>query len=380
MIGPLPPPAHGVAIMTQQLARLDDGTFPLVHLDTSDRRDLTNVGAIDITNVVLAVSALAGLVRLLVTSRPRLVYLPVSQSKAGFLRDGLMLLLARAFGVPSVIHAHGGGFDDFYVRSRAGWRWYMRLALSGVASIIVLAKSQRGQFEKWGSRADVVVVPNAVEDEWRSGIPSREGRRTLTVLFLGSLIGEKGFIDVLESVPKVVAACPTSQFVFAGQRAWSPADAQDVRALMDDEVVSRHVRLVGAVDPETRHDLLEGADVLVFPPRWEEGHPLVVLEAMSSGVPVVVTPSGGIRETVADGVEGIVVSPHEPSAIGEALELLLSNPESRARMGEAARRAYESRYRPEMWLERMRGVLSEASQNVSRRRVPWKSASPSEKT
>ena len=78
-----------------------------------------------------------------------------------------------------------------------------------------------------------------------------------------------------------------------------------------------------------------GADVLVLP-SIVEGSALVVLEAMASGLPVVVTPNVG-ADQVCDGVEGFVVPIRAPVEIASRLELLADDVELRARMGAASR-------------------------------------------
>jgi glycosyltransferase involved in cell wall biosynthesis len=106
------------------------------------------------------------------------------------------------------------------------------------------------------------------------------------------------------------------------------------------------------------------ADLLVFPPRWEEGQGLVAIEAMSAGLPVVATASGGLSETVRDGVEGLIVPKCDPAAIADSVARLLDEPDLRARLGAAGRARFEAEYTIETWQARMsdafRAALEEA--------------------
>ena len=83
--------------------------------------------------------------------------------------------------------------------------------------------------------------------------------------------------------------------------------------------------------------LLNDFDVFVLASR-HEGLPLTILEAMSSGLPVVATDVGSVGETVENGVNGFLVPPDRPKAIAEALDRLLRDSALRLRMGEAGRR------------------------------------------
>jgi glycosyltransferase involved in cell wall biosynthesis len=80
------------------------------------------------------------------------------------------------------------------------------------------------------------------------------------------------------------------------------------------------------------------ADSSVFVlPAIEDGYPLVVLEAMASGRPVVVSENTGTKDAVRDGVDGFVVPIRSPDALAEKLQWLLDHPAERAAMGRAAR-------------------------------------------
>jgi glycosyltransferase involved in cell wall biosynthesis len=101
------------------------------------------------------------------------------------------------------------------------------------------------------------------------------------------------------------------------------------------------VRFVGKV-PDVR-PLLRAADVLVRP-SLNEGMSNVVLEAMASGLPVVATRTGGLREQIEDDVTGILVSPRDADALANAIVALLQDGGRRVRLGSAARVRAEHKY------------------------------------
>ena len=83
--------------------------------------------------------------------------------------------------------------------------------------------------------------------------------------------------------------------------------------------------------------LYQLADAFVFPSSYE-AFPLVALEAAASGLPVLATPVNGIRELVQDGANGFLIS-RQPRSIADRLNQLAADPQLRARLGRAARRA-----------------------------------------
>jgi glycosyltransferase involved in cell wall biosynthesis len=345
------------------------GGWDVTFVDTSDHRGLGNVGRLDIRNVALALGHIIQFVCKLAWNRPDTVYLPLSQGLAGFARDAALLLLSRLTSARVVIHAHGGQYRAFYRRMPTAGRALMRLCLSDVDVIVVLADCHRAQFEGWASpRTRVVVVPNGIEDEWPNGPPRRDASAGKTVLFLGNLHVMKGFMDVLQAVPAVLSVVPQARFVFAGGPRWDERTSAAVREQLRNPVVRRATVFAGVVGSEERHQLLEKAEVLVFPPRWEEGQGLVVLEAMSAGLPVVATASGGLSETVRADVEALVVPRSDPDAVAAGIVRLLQQPDLRTSMGKAARERFESEYTLDLWMHRMSWVLERDSRVASQPR------------
>ncbi|PWU18672.1 MAG: hypothetical protein C5B48_14510 [Candidatus Rokuibacteriota bacterium] len=94
---------------------------------------------------------------------------------------------------------------------------------------------------------------------------------------------------------------------------------------------------------EDARGLIAAFDVLAVPSRYE-GFPLVALEGMSAGVPVIASAVGGLVEAIEDGETGILVPPDDVEALRAALARLLEDPDERARLGARARERVSSRF------------------------------------
>ena len=105
-------------------------------------------------------------------------------------------------------------------------------------------------------------------------------------------------------------------------------------------------------------ELLAGSQVFVLPTKWE-GFPISILEAMRAGLPVIASDVGGVREAVGEGETGFLVPRGDAATLRARLEMLLKQPDLRARLGAAGRRRYEARFGLERMLKKTRAVYDE---------------------
>lgn len=188
--------------------------------------------------------------------------------------------------------------------------------------------------------AEVAVVPNVT-----GGLPvapsgEPEGERGY-LLFVGRLRIRKGVEVLLEALRELRRRVPKAVLRVAGDGEHRAALERRVKELELESAVA----FLGTCDAARVRTLLRGAAALVVPSTYE-GMPLVVLEAMEAGVPVVASRVSGIPEVVVDGETGWLAPPEEPEALARALEAVLAHPEEARRRGATGRARVEERYRP----------------------------------
>ncbi len=354
-IGPLPPPLNGMTVMTAYvLTSLSAQGVQVVHFDASDHREVGNVGRLDSRNVWLAFRHGFELYQATERIRPKAVYLPIAQSTLGLLRDSLFFLAARRRRIPVVVHLHGAAFGEFYRRANPLVRAMTRFCLAGTRKVIVLGESLRGVFEGLVDPERVVVVPNGIPDL----PPVAGGERQATgphIVYISNLSIGKGYTDLVEAAYEVLKMHPSARFTLAGEWARFSESGPIVEGLARLGVADR-VSIGASVVGLRKHELLRSADVFVFPPRQLEGQPVVLLEAMSHGLPVITTPRGGIPDTVVEGKTAVLVPPGDPKALAEAISSLIDDPVRRRTMGSAGRSLYEERFKA----DRFGAALAEA--------------------
>lgn len=359
IIGPTPPPFHGVALAIRLL--LDSAVadrFSLSHLDLADRRGIQHVNKPDFHDVLLFVRQWLKLVGMLIALHPRMSYLVLSQSTIGFLRDSLLIWPAYLTGSHVVLHLHGGYFREWFLGRSWLMKLYVKAVLRGVTRAIVLGESLKDQFDGLIDERRISVVPNGIE--WSSvsigrNVP-RSGSR-FRILHLSTLSHLKGALVLLRAIPFVVHWRKDVEFIFAGP--WSHAeDQQWADNFICQEKLETYVSFTGQVDGAEKTTLFDSADVFIFPGVQQEGQPLVVLEAMAAGLPVIFTDRGCLRDTVPDGEAGLEVQIGDSRQLADRILWLLDHPEVIKEMGARGRKRYEDLYTKQRHIERMIEVFA----------------------
>ena len=349
LVGPLPPPIHGVTISTERLLssplreKLD-----LRHLDTSDHRSMETVGALDIRNVTLGLASYWDLLRLCLSRRPDAVYVPISQTALGFLRDSVYLLLPKLFGAAIVIHLRGGHFGRFYAGTNALMRWYIDLSMRCVERVIVLGQVFKPIFAAWIDDGHIDVVPNGT-DLVIEGVAEKlrqPNRGSLTVTYLSNLVPTKGIEEFVRMALDIAAAESDVSFAVAGD--WlQPGTAAEraVNGLLASAGAADRIRFLGEVQGAAKAALLARTDIYVLPTYYPfEGQPNAIVEAMAAGCAVVSTDHAAIPETVLDGETGIIVPQRDVAALTQAVRRLCRDRDSLWAMAKASYARYREGY------------------------------------
>jgi len=366
IIGPTPPPYHGVAVAIRTLldSKLTE-SFDVSHLDLADRRGIGHVNNPDWHDVVLFVRQWFRLWRLLLTGRPHVVYLVLSQTTLGFIRDSLLIWPAVLTGAKIVAHLHGGALRDWYESSWAPIRLYARAVLGTVAKMIVLGETFRGMFAGLIPDERIAVVPNGVElscDEPRRNPPS--GTRPWRILHLNTLNRMKGTLILLAALPTVLRHRRDVAFIFAGS--WShPLHRQTAEWYIGQHRLEPYITFVGEVTGSAKDAVLQSSDVFVFPGIQQEGQPMVVLEAMAAGLPIIYTNQGCLRETVVNGECGVEAYTNDPYDLALRICALLDHAEDQRQFGRNARRRCELHFSKDRHIERMIQTFQEVLVDAS---------------
>ena len=260
---------------------------------------------------------------------------------------------AGAAGIPYAVTLHGS--DVFMAERAAPLAAMARRALAGAAHVTSCSADLRDRLLALGGvehAAKVLLVPNgtdlapaaggeaAAEVERRLGPAADAGPLVVAV---GRLVDKKGFDVLLEAAPAILAARPGARLAIGGG-----GDLETpLRRRAHELGIADRVAFPGPLSHPEALALIARGEVFVMPSVRDargnvDGLPIVVLEAMAAGRPVVASDVAGLPLAVADGETGLLVPERDPAALAAAVGGLLADPERARRLGAAGRRRVEA--------------------------------------
>ncbi len=202
------------------------------------------------------------------------------------------------------------------------------------------------------------IIPLSIENRIKPEVRKEAGMGVddLVLVSVGRLVYQKAHEVLVASMPDVLEEFPNAKAWIFGE---GPLRV-DLQSQVERLGLSNSVKLPGKSEHIARY--LAGADIFVLPSRWE-GLPIALLEAMSAGLPSIATKVEGVDEVLVEGEHGLFVPVENPEALARAILQLLRHPETRARMGAAARMHVSKNYTVDrmcsQYLELMQNCLNE---------------------
>lgn len=273
------------------------------------------------------------------------------------------LLAARMSGVPAVIHASDVSINVFrnphppalVAKSHGLARMLVdaTLALARPAAYIVPSVFLRDRFvaQERIDAARLHVHPWPVEPSIaKRPPPAVTSRPVRRVLFVGSLIPEKGVDVLLRALRLAVLQEPALRLTLVG--GGPAAYEQQLRELAE----GLPVEFRGRLEQEDVVNAYASHDALAFPSVWPEPFAVVPLEAMAMGLPLIASSAGGTPEAVRHGETGWLVRPGDPLELCEALLALARDPDQAQRLAAAGQAVARTRYSFDGFMDGLQGL------------------------
>ena len=353
LIGQTPPPYHGQAVATKQLFDHEWNTDQIYFLRMNYSSLESQVGRFSVRKVFHLFGLIIKSLVILIRRYPcALYYLPASPNLVPVLRDIFFLLIVRPFSRGTIFHYHAGGLPKYVKTSRFPVRLLANLALAKPNLGIEVSNSQLRESNYFSSERRVV-IPNGldvpVEKFKREKLEAVQKR----ILFIAGLRKSKGVLDVIETALKIKQK--ESNFIIDIAGSWQEPETEK---LFQHEIskhnLEDHIMLHGRVAGDDKWKLYSSADIFFFPSYYEsENFPLVLIEAMAFGLPIVSTKWRGIPEMVENDHSGILCEVGKCDEFSQALYSLIIDQSLHEKMSAKARGLYLKKYTQRIFLDSM---------------------------
>jgi glycosyltransferase involved in cell wall biosynthesis len=303
MVGPQPPPRHGVSVINEAvLAMARESGRPLRLFNTSPSSSSRNVLS-RLSRLWPVARAIMGLNAALRENRNAVVYGSISGG-FGILMELPIVRLARRRGARIVLHHHSFRYLD---KKFAPMKWLARGAGASAVHVLLSSNMERAFIAQYPEAKRTLIVSNAAFIATTS--PALlEGRGHCRVIgHLSNLCRDKGLFEIVELAEWAARENLDFEFRVAGPF----ADETTKREFHRRTQRLKNIQSLGPLDGESKRSFFMGLDAFVFPTQYRnEAEPLVLLEALSQGCPVISHDRGCIPSLI-DSNCGALISRHE---------------------------------------------------------------------
>ncbi len=252
-------------------------------------------------------------------------------------------MLSFLTGTPLIINLHGS--DIFLAKKSRMIGALARFGFRRAAAVSACSPYLRDSAVQMGAR-NVHVIPHGA-DPLRFPAKTRYDENPRIILSLGRLVQKKGLDVLLRAAPRILGEIPDVEI-------WIAGDGPELQRLktmagQSNESMRKRLKFLGSVAWTNVPALLRQATVFVVPSIRdgsgnEDGLPTTILEAMASGLPIVASDIAGVSLVVKDGINGLLVPPGDVTALGNAVNRILSDNNLKLSMGSAGRESVENNF------------------------------------
>ena len=241
----------------------------------------------------------------------------------------------------TIFHFHASGLSEHLKKHNRLFQYVFRRCFFDPDVAIRLSESCPN--EGLAIRAKQhIIIPNGLPDEALNKV-NHSTKDILNILFIGLLEETKGELDLCTAVKRLKEQGVECKVRIAGEFK-NPTYKERFFHTIAANNLEKNIEYLGVIRGESKRSAFRNSDVFCFPSYFHsESFPLVLIEAMSYGLPIVTTKWRGIPDMIQEGYNGFLVEINNPDQIANKLKLL-TNVDLRQNIGSNARQMFEERY------------------------------------
>ncbi|WP_339868323.1 glycosyltransferase family 4 protein [uncultured Algoriphagus sp.] len=337
----IPPPVHGASMMGKYIqdSKVINQAFSITYINLNTSTSVDEIGGQGIAKYLRIVSLFFKVLVQLILIRPHFTYMTPTAGGMGFYKDWPLAMICKLFSGKFIAHFHNKGASNYQDSKVDNWL-YRRFFNN--TYVILLAEELYTDICKYVGRERLYICPNGIPDPYQE-LVSKESNEPLKLLFLSNLIREKGIFDLLQAIALLKKDdIPVQCTIVGGDGDISEKELLEEIALLD---IKEQIDFLGKRYGSEKLQLIQSSDIFVFPTYYrKECFPLVLLEAMAFGLPIITTTEGGIPSIIRNEENGLILKSKDPQNLSLVIRKLLYNKEMRSLLGKAARKDFSQEF------------------------------------
>lgn len=253
----------------------------------------------------------------------------------------LAMLLSWEFRIPYIISLRGAdvpGYAERFSFLYGFLRPIVRLVWKHARCVISNSEGLRQLALETKPDQDIGVIYNGVDTEFFHPEEEKRNPKMITILCASRLTKRKGFIYAIEAFSKISQKYKHVCMIIAGGDGNAIEELKKQVERLD---LTKKITFFGEYDHASLLKLQQSSDIFLFP-SLNEGMSNSMLEAMASGLPIIMTPTGGAQELIQEGKNGFLVRFRDAEDIAKKLEILIQDKKLCTKMGRESRRMAQS--------------------------------------
>ncbi len=264
------------------------------------------------------------------------------------------VIVAKIMKKPVLITAHGMDINNF--EGNTFFKRLIKFSLNNCNKTIAVSKNLASKMMSFGVEEEkIIVLRNAVDTNRFKPLKNKTLRNsynikenTVLILFIGYLDIFKGIFELIDAFYEVNTKNRNTKLIIIGE---GPKE-EELKEKVLEMGLKKSVIFTGKISPADIPKYYQSADIFVLPSHTE-GFPLVIIEAMACGLPVIASSIGGIPEIIEDNVNGFLVSPHDISVLVYKLNILINNPNLREKFAHVSLKIIEKKFSANKKIEKL---------------------------
>lgn len=281
-----------------------------------------------------------------------LIHFNLALTKESIIRDFPLIMMARLFHKPMILHLHGGEF--LMHKKNPFWMNYLlKLVFTHHMPLVVLSPLEEKIIKDKSGNNNIYILPNCIDlKDAKEYNHDPSYNECLKFLFLGRISIDKGLEFIYKAMVSLKEKGLKYKFLMAGK-----GPEEEIFKKKFSELLGIDFEFKGVVAGNQKTELLKECNVFLLP-SFYEGLPMALIESMSFGLVPVTTDVGSIKYVINDGINGIFVKPHSSDDIVLAVEKLSKHKKYMHELGSNARQTIFNNFNPEIYISKLNEIYS----------------------